>query len=64
MYHDTYKDKEYPPFAGLPEFIDAAVTLAYGKDSTPLKENRVSFFFFFFCLLLQGHVRLPDRHKT
>ncbi|KAK4055475.1 aspartate transaminase aat1 [Microbotryomycetes sp. JL201] len=36
------RDKEYLPITGFPEFTQAAVTLAYGKDSKPLKEGRIA----------------------
>ena len=35
-------DKEYLPITGLAEFTKQAAILAYGKDSPPLLENRVS----------------------
>lgn len=35
-------DKEYLPITGFPEFTKHAALLAYGKDSAPLKEDRVS----------------------
>ena len=35
-------DKEYLPITGLNTFTNAAATLAYGEDSKPLKEGRVS----------------------
>ncbi|KAI1797829.1 PLP-dependent transferase [Ganoderma leucocontextum] len=35
-------DKEYLPITGLPEFTASAAKLAYGADSVPLKEGRVS----------------------
>ncbi len=35
-------DKEYLPITGLPEFTASAAKLAYGADSVPLKESRVS----------------------
>ena len=34
-------DKEYLPITGLADFTKAAVKLAYGADSAPLKEHRV-----------------------
>lgn len=37
-------DKEYLPITGLGEFTKLSVELAYGKDSKPLKEGRVSGF--------------------
>lgn len=39
-------DKEYLAITGLASFTKEAVLLAYGKDSEPLKEGRVSLFFF------------------
>ncbi|KAK7694597.1 Aspartate aminotransferase, mitochondrial [Cerrena zonata] len=35
-------DKEYLPISGLPEFNKAAIKLAYGEDSTPLKDNAIA----------------------
>lgn len=35
-------DKEYLPITGFPEFTKQAAILAYGKDSKPLQEGRVS----------------------
>ena len=35
-------DKEYLPITGLNDFTKAAATLAYGQDSKPLQEGRVS----------------------
>ncbi|SCZ99329.1 BZ3500_MvSof-1268-A1-R1_Chr7-2g09486 [Microbotryum saponariae] len=35
-------DKEYLPITGFPDFTKHAALLAYGKDSAPLKEGRVS----------------------
>ncbi|KAH8920903.1 hypothetical protein BT69DRAFT_1308919 [Atractiella rhizophila] len=35
-------DKEYLPITGFGEFTKNAAILAYGKDSTPLKEGRVA----------------------
>ena len=35
-------DKEYLPITGFAEFTKQAALLAYGKDSAPLKEGRVS----------------------
>jgi hypothetical protein len=35
-------DKEYAGITGLPDFTKAAGELAYGEDSAPIKENRVS----------------------
>ncbi len=35
-------DKEYLPITGLGSFTELAAKLAYGEDSTPLKEGRVS----------------------
>ncbi|TKA32892.1 Aspartate aminotransferase, mitochondrial [Salinomyces thailandicus] len=34
-------DKEYAGITGVPDFTKAAALLAYGPDSTPLKEGRV-----------------------
>lgn len=36
------QDKEYLPITGLGEFTDEAIKLAYGKESVPFKEGRVS----------------------
>ena len=38
---ESNPDKEYLPITGLPEFTAAAAKLAYGAESTPLKENCV-----------------------
>ncbi|PWN52626.1 putative aspartate aminotransferase mitochondrial precursor [Violaceomyces palustris] len=35
-------DKEYLPITGLADFTKNAAILAYGKDSVPVKENRVA----------------------
>jgi len=35
-------DKEYLPITGFPEFTKHAALLAYGKDSAPLKEDRIA----------------------
>lgn len=35
-------DKEYLPITGFPEFTKQAAILAYGKDSKPLQDGRVS----------------------
>ena len=35
-------NKEYAGITGLEEFTKQAAILAYGKDSAPLKEGRVS----------------------
>jgi aspartate aminotransferase len=35
-------DKEYAGITGVPEFTKGAAVLAYGADSVPLKEGRVS----------------------
>ncbi|KAJ9092061.1 hypothetical protein QFC19_008835 [Naganishia cerealis] len=35
-------DKEYLPITGLPEFVNAAVKLAYGENSKPLQEGRIA----------------------
>ncbi|KAF9972651.1 aspartate transaminase aat1 [Actinomortierella ambigua] len=35
-------DKEYAGITGVPEFTKAAALLAYGAESTPLKEGRVA----------------------
>jgi aspartate aminotransferase len=40
--HTQRTDKEYLPITGLSEFLSLASKLAYGADSKPLKENRVS----------------------
>ena len=36
------QDKEYLPITGYADFTKHAAILAYGKDSAPLKEGRVS----------------------
>ena len=38
---ESNPDKEYLPITGLPELTAAAAKLAYGAESTPLKENCV-----------------------
>merc|ERR1712230_330824 len=35
-------DKEYAGITGVPDFTKAAALLAYGKDSAPLKEDRIA----------------------
>jgi len=35
-------DKEYAGITGVPDFTKAAALLAYGPDSTPLKEGRIA----------------------
>ena len=35
-------DKEYLPITGLGDFTKLSAELAYGKDSKPIKEGRVS----------------------
>ncbi|PWZ01414.1 hypothetical protein BCV70DRAFT_157976 [Testicularia cyperi] len=35
-------DKEYLPITGLADFTKNAAVLAYGKDSAPIKENRIA----------------------
>ena len=35
-------DKEYAGITGVPDFTKAAALLAYGPDSTPLKEDRIA----------------------
>ena len=35
-------DKEYLPITGLPEFTKSAAKLAYGADSSPLSDGRIS----------------------
>jgi aspartate aminotransferase, mitochondrial len=35
-------DKEYAGITGVPDFTKAAALLAYGADSTPLKEGRIA----------------------
>lgn len=40
-------DKEYAGITGVPEFTKGAAILAYGADSAPLKEGRVSGSLFF-----------------
>ena len=34
-------DKEYLPITGLPELTKLAAKLAYGAESSPLKDNSV-----------------------
>lgn len=41
MILDKGLDKEYAGITGLPDFTKAAGELAYGDDSSPIKENRV-----------------------
>ena len=43
MLNNLNLDKEYLPITGLPEFTKAAAKLAYGAESTPLKQDAVSF---------------------
>ncbi|KAH7117028.1 mitochondrial aspartate aminotransferase-like protein [Dendryphion nanum] len=38
---DAALDKEYAGITGVPAFTKAALELAYGADSTPLKEGRI-----------------------
>ncbi|KAF2787800.1 mitochondrial aspartate aminotransferas-like protein [Melanomma pulvis-pyrius CBS 109.77] len=38
---ESLLDKEYAGITGVPAFTKAALTLAYGPDSTPLKEDRI-----------------------
>lgn len=45
-------DKEYLPITGFGDFTKNAAILAYGKDSKPLQEGRVSW-----AVLLQGSFR-------
>lgn len=52
--HTQRTDKEYLPITGLSEFLSLASKLAYGADSKPLKENRVST-----VLELNGGTRRP-----
>lgn len=40
----NYKEKEYLPITGLADFVQPALSLAYGEASAPLKEGRVSLF--------------------
>jgi len=40
--YDAKADNEYPPISGVPEFVQQAVWLAYGKDSDAVKSNRVA----------------------
>jgi len=40
-------DKEYAGITGVPEFTKGAALLAYGGESAPLKEGRVSDILFF-----------------
>lgn len=35
-------DKEYAGITGVPAFVQAAIALAYGEDSAPLKEGRIA----------------------
>lgn len=39
---DSQIDKEYAGITGVPSFTKAAALLAYGPDSAPIKEDRVS----------------------
>jgi len=39
---DKNLDHEYLPIQGLDSFIEGSLKLAYGKDSKPLKENRIA----------------------
>ena len=39
--NSTNPDKEYLPISGLPDFTKAAAKLAYGAESSPLKDNSV-----------------------
>ena len=39
---DAALDKEYAGITGVPAFVKAAMTLAYGPDSAPIKEDRVA----------------------
>lgn len=39
---DKNMDMEYAPISGVPEFVEQAVHLAYGKDSEPVKNKRVA----------------------
>ena len=39
---DSQMDKEYAGITGVPAFTKAAAILAYGRDSTPIKEDRVA----------------------
>lgn len=40
-------DKEYLGITGFPEFTKHAAILAYGSDSAPIKEGRVSYAIYF-----------------
>ncbi|CAO3658484.1 unnamed protein product [Umbelopsis vinacea] len=40
--HENGLDKEYAGITGLPDFTKAAGELAYGDDSSPIKENRLA----------------------
>lgn len=40
--HQQRKDKEYLPITGNGQFTKLAAELAYGKDSVPIKENRLA----------------------
>jgi len=40
--HDSKADNEYPPISGVPEFVQEATWLAYGKDSDAVKNKRVA----------------------
>ncbi|KAL7420928.1 aspartate transaminase aat1 [Cryptotrichosporon argae] len=42
LLHSKRLDKEYLPITGHAEFCKLASTMAYGKDSKPLKEDRVA----------------------
>lgn len=42
MLDEKYKDKEYAGIAGLPEFTKVSAELAYGLDSSVLKDKRLA----------------------
>jgi aspartate aminotransferase len=35
-------DKEYAPITGVPSFIEGAAKLAYGADSSAVKDGRIA----------------------
>lgn len=53
-------DKEYAGITGVPEFTKGAAILAYGADSAPLKEGRVSGSSFF----QRMHYRSMDQRSS
>lgn len=52
-------DKEYAGITGVPAFTKAAGELAYGEDSSVIKDNRVNEIFFYMILCLKA-----NRYKT